>query len=259
MTDLPPPSSGSTPNPPPPPSVLQPAPAVPVQALGAPRYRIMPFVIPLSAAMVAMIVTRLIVVARTGERTGAAREFLAGTIDEDAFRDRLGTTNGISTVSGLASNVVIVLTIILMYRILTNLRVMGRDTAWSPAWAIFGWILPPGIWVIPALFTSEAWKASSSSPDWRRERTPPVIWLWVVVYAAGTILGVVAGLQLAMTAFDLESVTGSTSALDRAQAMVDNVAMANVGEGVIAVAGVLWLVIVNQLARRHARFTGEQA
>lgn len=252
MTDLPPPPS------PPPPSSYQPAPPPPAAVLGTPRYRVLPFVIPLTAAMVATLVTRVIVAARSGDRGDAARQFLAGTIEESEFRARLAATNGISNVSTIAMNVVIVLTVIVMYRMLSNLRAMGRDTAWSPVWAIFGWILPPGIWVIPALFTAEAWKASSPTHDWRRQRTPLLVWLWVLVYAAGTVVGVVAGISQMMAAFDIESVTGASTILDQAEAIADNLALANVGEALIIVAGILWAVVIGQLARRHARFTGEQ-
>ncbi len=131
----------------------------------------------------------------TPSATDSARDFLAGRIDEDQFLDdytTFGLTQSLQSVGTIAAGV---LTIIWLYKVAANVRSFGRATTWAPIWAVFGWILPPVLVIIPFLMIREVWKASD--PDvphdptgWKQSADNPLIWAWFAVY--GVILTLIS-------------------------------------------------------------------
>lgn len=256
MSDLPPPPGAAPP--PPPPSAPPPPPPSPA-VHGSARYRVLPLVPPLLAALAANVVLQVILQVLAPGRTDTARDLLAGRITEAEFDDQAGAASGLNAVSQLSFAVAAVLTILLLYRVLTNLRALGRETTWSPLWAVFGWVLPPAVFVLPALVTTEAWKASGPGDgrSWRSGRANPLVIAWCVAYSAGTLLVGIATARSTFEGMDFSDPDASFTALDEAQLMVDTASAQLAGGVLYVVAGALWIVIVRQLAARHAALTGE--
>ena len=106
-----------------------------------------------------------------------ARNYLDGELSDDEFRDAIATVNAAQLIEVVAPHGDFVVTVIWMYRIATNVRAHQRETSWSPLFSIFGWVLPPFLFIIPFLVLRELWKASdptdpNDTEGWRNSRQP---------------------------------------------------------------------------------------
>jgi hypothetical protein len=187
-----------------------------------------------------------------------AEAFLAGSITEAEFEDVLAPVNSMQLLVTVATLTTAILTVIWMYRIAANIRASGRSTTWSPAFAIFGWFLPPGVlYIIPFLVLRELWKASDPAPQasgdgWRRSGDNPVLWLWFVLF--GLVTAVLFAVQLASDDLDAITSPGLTSV---AEGLADPGALTWVSPLVTLAAAGAWVVFVRQLTNRHRRLTNE--
>ncbi len=185
-----------------------------------------------------------------------ARDFIAGRISESTYEDKVSTN--FSSISGLLVIPVAVLTMIWMFRMAKNLRILGRQTTWAPGWAIGGWFTPPCVvYAVPWLMFRELWKASD--PDlalgdqgWKRGPVPALFNLWWVLY------GLVPLVALGTSAnYIAQFRSGSIDNLDVAEKL-DRFAMINTILGVVSIGTtVVYLLMVRQLTERHARAIGE--
>jgi hypothetical protein len=88
--------------------------------------------------------------------------------------------------SGLVTIAIFVLLIIWLYRAAKNNEALGRQNPrLGPGWAIGGWFIPLAWWVIPFIVLDDVWRGSDASiargdPSWRRSKTLPAIWAWLV-------------------------------------------------------------------------------
>lgn len=192
-----------------------------------------------------------------------ATDFLGGDIDDDAFRDAIAPLNAVQLLVGLATVATGVLTIVWMYRIASNVRAFGRQTTFSPLFAIFGWFLPPGVlYVLPFLVLRELWKASDSSTidastgagddSWRRSGDNPTLWAWFVLF--GLLPTVLLVVQLGSLA------TGGlpNGDLDSVAESLEDFGTVSILAGVLNVAAAAaWIMFVRQLTHRHTRLTNE--
>lgn len=187
-----------------------------------------------------------------------AGEFLDGSISEDDFLESYGPLAIAQLLQGVATIAIAVLTMIWMFRMASNARLLGRSTFWHPSWAVFGWFLPPFVlYVIPFLMLRELWKASSSEhpaggDDWRSAGGSPALWVWFVLF--GLAPTVLAAIQ-----FDavIGGGFGGSDAEDVAE-LVDEFGAFEVATGVVGALGaVAWIVVVLQLTARHRAFTRE--
>jgi hypothetical protein len=187
-----------------------------------------------------------------------AEEFLAGSITDTEFEEALAPVNALQLLVTLATLTTAVLTIIWMYRIATNVRSAGRATTWHPAFAIFGWFLPPGVlYVIPFLALRELWKASDPVPHdggdgWRRSGDNPVLWAWFGLY--GLLNAVLFAVQLGSNDLDSIAAPDLTSV---AEGLTDAGALAWLSSLVTLAAAIAWVLFVRQLTDRHRRLTNE--
>lgn len=232
--------------------------------IGQPRYRVLGLVVPLTAAVAASSLLGLLGQLSTPGRIDAAKEYLASgrtAADIDRLDDELGAGAGLGAVSTLAGIVTIVMTLLLLYRILANVRAMRGETTWHPLWAIFGWLLPPVLFVIPSLATQEAWKASSPdrSHNWRSSPGNWLVWVWFATYSVGAGFFGVATAVSTVRAIDLDNPNASFDRADQAQVLIDTAPAQYASAVLLAVAGALWIALVRQLSARHAAFTGERA
>ena len=247
------------PPPPPPPPDLAPPPgyaaysqnlsaAVPLKRVGGISKAI---VILLAVYVVGAIIT----IIGTPRVVDSAKDFVAGNISEDDFMDDVGAFGLTSLLSGLAQIAIVVLSIIWTYRLVKNLRTIGRRTTWSPGMAIGGWFLPPFLYVIPTLVLREAWKASDPSVPpgderWRASKENPLLWAWFVVYGIGTV--VVSAIN---TSVQFRQFGGDAE--DLADAYADSLGVMIAQTVIGVVSAVLWALVVRQWSARHAELTGE--
>jgi hypothetical protein len=198
-----------------------------------------------------------------------ARDYLARRISEDDFLEAYTPAVLLGFVQSAAFIASIVLTMVWMFRIASNHRLLDRIGRWSPGWAIAGWFLPPFVlYVIPYLVLRELWKASDPdiapgiAPDlapggagsrrWTEHPVHPVVTAWWVLYGlAPVVLVVLQGVQSLGRGLG----TGGTEELAE---LVDEQGALTVASSVLTVAAAaVWIVLVRSLTARHARLTGE--
>jgi hypothetical protein len=184
-----------------------------------------------------------------------AKDFLAGSITADQFRDKLGLYGVTSFVVGFARIALIVLSVIWLFRMIQNHRTIGRQLTWGPAWAIAGWVLPPLLYIIPTLVLAETWKAADPTvapqdDSWKRGPVNPLLWVWFALYSIAPIVLFVidAQSQVGMVGGDTRDVADS----------LDDKLGILVAAGIVALLGtVAWALLVRAWTARHARLTGE--
>jgi len=187
--------------------------------------------------------------------TDDAVSFLRDEISQQDFEDAFAPLGAMQTLSLLATLVTGILTIIWMFRIAGNVRAFGRATTWAPLFAIFGWLLPPLLYLIPFLMLRELWKASEPTATgdgdaWRKRPDNRVLWVWFVAYGVVplTIFVTQAGSFFGTRPDGIESI---------AEGLEDFSAILWVGAAATLFAGVAWVVFVRQLTARHKQLTNE--
>lgn len=187
-----------------------------------------------------------------------AEDFIAGRTSESEFNDTVLSSSAFSAVAGIATLAGMVLVMIWMYRVAANLRAYGHQTTWHPLFAVFGWVLPPGIlYVIPLLMLRELWSKSAAAPGGGvstdgGSNENPVLWVWWLFFGL---------LPLILLGFSASSALGGitdTDAEDVAERLVDSsdaITLLGAGGGLIAAAA--WIIFVRQLTARHRGLTGE--
>lgn len=199
-------------------------------------------------------VGQAITVVTTSSIGDSAADYLAGTIDEDDFRDDLAVNGATSALLGLVTIAVLVLSIIWLYRTAANHRTLGRQLRWAPGWAIAGWVLPPLLFVIPLLMLRETWKAAApqvppGSDEWRREGESPFIWLWFLLYSViPLLLAVLGAAQIWSVGRDIDDLA---EYFDEESGLI-------IAQGVVSVLAVIaWALVVRDITARHTKLTGE--
>ena len=185
-----------------------------------------------------------------------AQKYLDGTISEQSFKD--STTVGVGVGSVLLVIPIAVLTMIWMYRMAANLRVLGRPgQTWVPGWGIGGWFVPPCVvYAVPWLMFKELWRGSDpdlvrGDPAWKQGRVPHIITWWWVLYGLLPIFALSSNGQFVS---DLRS-DKSTRAL--AQRTHDYVGSSVTFQVLAIAATVVYLVLVRRLSARHMTATAE--
>ena len=197
----------------------------------------------------------IIAAAGTPRVVDSAKDFLDGTISEDDFTSDVGVYGLMSALSGASQLAIAILSVIWLFRIVKNHRIIGRRTTWGPGWAIGGWFLPPYVYIIPTLVLRESWKAADPSVPpgderWRASRDNPLLWAWFIVYSLGMTALAIAGATQQFRAFG-----GDTR--DIADGYADAQAVMIAANIVGVVSAGLWALVVRQWTARHAELTGE--
>jgi Domain of unknown function (DUF4328) len=188
-----------------------------------------------------------------------AIDFLDGRIDASEFDDAYQPVQLLQTLQSVIGFAAGVVTIIWMFKIANNVRAFGRQTTWAPLFAIFGWILPPVLVVIPFLMLRELWKASDSRalPDtesWKSSGDNPLLYVWFVLYAL--IPFVITALTIGAVIDTALNANGSSEVTAEALAASDQYTI--ISAVVTLAAAVVWVVIVKRLTARHVALTGER-
>lgn len=191
-----------------------------------------------------------------------ASGFVDGTVTEDEFNDAYLPSQLLSTLGTVVGLAAGVFTILWMYRMANNARVYSRKTTFAPVWSIFGWVLPPFLYVLPLLVLRELWKASD--PDvpvgdegWRSGAVNPLLYFWFVIYGiVPAVLQAVIAYSTVSSLFDA-GFSGTDNTRVTAEALDASGQLTVVSGVVTAVAAVIWILFVKQLTARHVELTGE--
>ena len=269
MTDgaFPPPppgGSGSTPPPPPPPPGLTPPPGyTPYQTGAAPAGRSISRVGGVGKASIILVgiagVLGLVSAFLTLPVVDKAKAFLDGTGSSDDFTDAyapLQLFQALQSVLGLAAGIV---TMIWIFRMSNNVRAFGRTTTWAPVFAIFGWVLPPLLYVIPLLMLLELWKASNpESPagtdTWKSTPNNPLLFVWFLVYSLVPLI--VTAVTIGPLFSAMFNASGDeTIAAETVEASGSTVLVTGVAS---LIGAIVWIVFAKQMTARHVALTGER-
>lgn len=263
MSDFPPPppDPGSTPPPPPPPSGLTPPPGY-VAYQGAPTptgtlSRVLGLKKVIVILSIVTAVGSLLTAVLTSTVRGSADDFLAGRLSEDDFIADYAPVLIGQLVQSVGQFALAIVSIIWLFRVAKNVRLFGRNTTWAPIWAVFGWVLPPVLIIIPFLMVREMWKASDpESPygtdTWKQSGESSTVIIWFVLY--GVLSTVLAVLQVG-TLFG-QGFGGGTDSL--AETVNDFGGLTVASTVVIVLAAGAWAMTVREITERHVRLTGER-
>lgn len=251
MSDLPPP---------PPPELTggfpQPNPLPPA---GSPRLqRIRGISKVLTVLMGVIIPLQVLAVVDSWRLARSARDLLDGVITVEAFDE--ASSRSLGALSGLLVAPAAVLTIVWMYRMAQNLRLLGRtDATWAPGWALGGWFAPPCVlYVVPWLMLGELWRGSdpevpAHAPDWKKRPLPWFLHAWWVLYGLLPVIGVVNTVDTLRRIGDGGDVDSFTLAEQLVQHRGLNLALAVVSVGAAA----CYFMLVRRLSERHIAATRE--
>lgn len=186
-----------------------------------------------------------------------ASDFINGTATRAEFEDSVVSSSAISAIAGVGTIAGAILVMIWMFRITSNLRKFGMTTTWHPLFAVFGWMLPPGVlFIIPGLMLREQWikstppaqagAASAGSKD------NPLLLIWWLFF------GLLPLIMLGVTANSIFSGLGDTSTEAIAERLADTGSTATLISSVGSlIAAVAFIVFSRQLTARHRSLTGE--
>ena len=187
-----------------------------------------------------------------------AKDFLAGRASTDEFQDAYAPLAAIQAITLAATLAAGILTMIWMYRLSANVRAYGRATFWAPLFAIFGWFLPPILFIIPLLMLRELWKASTpeginDAETWKRQPENPMLWAWWILFGL---------IPVGFAFFQRDALfgggVGNASTESLAESIEDAGAFSALSGGVQLLAAVVWILFVRQLAARHTALTSER-
>ena len=186
----------------------------------------------------------------------AADDFLAGNIDEDTFVSDYAIVllgQGVASIAQLALGII---SVIWLYRVAKNLRAYRRATTWAPIWAVFGWILPPVLIIIPFLMVREVWRASDprtpyGSDSWKQESNPAPVLAWFIVYGVGSVVIAIA------QAGSVINLGFNATTEDLAENISDFGTIGFIAAVQVVVSAVLWIMVVRDTSARHMQLTGE--
>lgn len=195
----------------------------------------------------------------------AAEQYLAEQLTPSEFDEELAAY-GLGGLLALAARIgLAVVSIVWLYRLLANHRTLNRRTFWAPLWAVFGWFLPPFLFVIPLLILLEAWKAAhpgspagtdtaglgGAQQAWRRSSQPVAVWIWFALF------GVAQSAAAFLTGSPFDQFSRERD--DVAERFVDHGGGLAAQSAVELLSAAAWAVVVWSLTKRHMALTGESA
>ena len=186
--------------------------------------------------------------------TDSARDLLDGRISSSEFEDATIGYNLIQLGTGLVTISAMIVVIIWMYRIAANIRAFGISTTWHPIWAVFGWILPPVLYIIPLLMLRELWKKSVpvAKPDSSGGGENSILLAWFVLFS------IIPAILTVLSVGSFADQFASQGAEQQAQLLVDAGSLTIINSIVTIGAGIAWILFVRQLGNRHIAMTGER-
>jgi hypothetical protein len=206
-----------------------------------------------TAVTVALLLTALasiIAAAAFFSRAGIVDDFLTRSASLSDINDKDDAVRSASGLFFLGLVVTAVLWIIWQFRHAKNAERLRGSLGLGPGWAIGGWFIPFGSFVLPAM---QLWQsAKASDPDLpagapaNRGKAPALIIAWIVVYDAAAIAFLVASSQRPS---DSDLSLGRKNISDFASA--DRTAA--VGMIGYAIAAVLAILVVRALTERQER------
>jgi hypothetical protein len=187
-----------------------------------------------------------------------ASDFVNGRIDAEEFATGSIPAQLLQGLQGLFAFAAAILSVIWMFKVAKNVRALGRQTTWAPLFSIFGWIMPPQLFVIPFLVLREMWKASDplaapGTESWKSGSNNPLLSAWFVLYSL--IPGVIFALTFGSF---INTITAGGDAESTAEQFLETDQYL-IPSGILTLASaVVWVLFVKQLTARHVTLTGER-
>jgi hypothetical protein len=88
--------------------------------------------------------------------------------------------------------VMVITTMVWLGLLFSGIRKSGQRTAWSPALAVFSFLIPFANFVMPALAVQQAWKVRAPN------KSVAIVWAWWGVYVVYTILNLLSSARIAV-------------------------------------------------------------
>lgn len=190
-----------------------------------------------------------------------ARDYLAGTISADTFKEAINPLNALNALQSGATIAIAIITMIWMRRMIRNHRLLGRPySTWGPGWAIGGWFLPPGaVYAIPWLIFKELWRGSDpanvpNDPSWKQRPVAPIVHVWWICYGFLPLVSGVVG--AGFTFSSLNGLADESNTQRLAEIHTDLFAVQLITSAVMLVAVVVYGKLVRDLTRRQQALTG---
>lgn len=145
----------------------------------------------------------------TGLFTIVAAAVAAATLAGPAWlADEPSQVDDFGIAVALAALIVVVLTMIFFviwqHRHAKNARLLGHRAGLGPEWAVAGWVIPVGNFVLPGLQLYSASRFSDPAvAAGQQGHGQPIVWLWMLVFDVGWVLAIwtpLGGLVLAAAA-----------------------------------------------------------
>ena len=168
-----------------------------------------------------------------------------------ADRSSLVTTNrlliGLTTVSSLVFLGALIALLVWFKAAYDNLEPLGATgLRYSPGWAIGGWFIPIGNFIIPKQLTNDMWRASDPKlpvdmgSRWKHESVASVVHVWWASWLLRAALTVASG-AAERVAIENKDISGVQTAVN----------LAAVSELLLVVAGVTLIIVVKTIAARQ--------
>lgn len=168
---------------------------------------------------------------------------------DDADDTVLGAV-GIWVLGALATGIVF---IVWQYRHARNAELLGHTNGLGSGWAIGGWFIPCGAFVLPAIQLFQASRASDPAHVDPSRQAPgtvgtaqgsSLVILWGIAYAAGNLFGGVSRWTLHPDAYAVAA-NGLQEGRDADQ-------LSSIGFFVLAIAAILGIAMVTSLTKRQS-------
>lgn len=201
-----------------------------------------------------MVVLSVIAGVAFGSRVGVVDDLLGGeNVSFSEVDDADDTVLGAAFVWALGALATGIVFIVWQYRHARNAELLGHTDGLGPGWAIGGWFIPCGNFVLPTLQLFQASKASDPHHVDPSRRAPgtvgtaqgsSLVVLWGIAYAAGNLFGGVSRWTLHPDAYAVAP-NGLQEGRDADQ-------LSSVGFFVLAIAAVLGIAMVTSLTKRQS-------
>jgi uncharacterized membrane protein len=206
----------------------------------------------LAVSALALVATLLLI--------GPAGDFDEGVIDLGQFEDKLGLFLLVAVLAVVVSIAQIVVLIIWTYRMAKNMQAMGRQgMSMSNPGATIAINILGGctLGILNFLMWREVWQGSDpdsppGDPGWKRRPIGAIVNLWFGLTIGGAVLNIIAA---GTRGFGGAQFGGNSE--DVAEQFRDQLPITLLGSVVTVATAVVFILLVQQLAARHMKATGE--
>lgn len=208
--------------------------------------------------MVATLVAQVISLLVQLSLRSSASDYLSDSISSSDFTDDIAVYGLVAGLAGAVAIGQLVVLIIWTFRMAKNHLVLGRSPQSFSAGATIAVNILGGctLGIINFFMWREMWRASDpdtapGDPSWKQRAVSPLVAIQLAITLGSVGLGIALGIN------GISGISTGSNRDDLAENLSDKLGFV-VGSGVIAIAGgVVFIMLVRQLAARHMKSTRE--